>query len=93
MADKDLVDRPDEWERLLREELALEPSPAFAARVRQRVAGTPAFRTFTSNFNLLLKGGQSAQHTGRDVADRRDADGDQIAESCQLPASSASSKC
>jgi len=28
-----------------------------------RVAGVPAFRTFTSNFNLLLKDGQVAQHT------------------------------
>jgi hypothetical protein len=28
-----------------------------------RVPGVPAFRTFTSNFNLLLKDGQVAQHT------------------------------
>lgn len=28
-----------------------------------RVPGVPAFRTFTSNFNLLLKDGQIAQHT------------------------------
>jgi len=27
------------------------------------VPGVPAFRTFTSNFNLLLKDGQVAQHT------------------------------
>ncbi len=38
MADKDLVDLPDDFERLLRQELSIEPSPEFAARVRQRVA-------------------------------------------------------
>lgn len=33
------------------------------ANMSGRVAGVPAFRTFTSNFNLLLKDGQVAQHT------------------------------
>lgn len=38
MADKELVDLPGDFERLLRQELSIEPSPEFAARVRQRVA-------------------------------------------------------
>jgi hypothetical protein len=36
---------------------------ADSAATASRVAGVPAFRTFTSNFNLLLKDGQVAQHT------------------------------
>jgi hypothetical protein len=34
-----------------------------SATPTSRVPGVPAFRTFTSNFNLLLKDGQVAQHT------------------------------
>ena len=34
-----------------------------SAAPTSRVPGVPAFRTFTSNFNLLLKDGQVAQHT------------------------------
>jgi hypothetical protein len=34
-----------------------------SASPTSRVPGVPAFRTFTSNFNLLLKDGQVAQHT------------------------------
>ena len=37
MADKELVDLPGDFERLLRQELSIEPSPEFAVRVRQRV--------------------------------------------------------
>jgi len=36
---------------------------ADSASPASRVPGVPAFRTFTSNFNLLLKDGQVAQHT------------------------------
>ncbi len=36
---------------------------ADSATPTSRVAGVPAFRTFTSNFNLLLRDGQVAQHT------------------------------
>ena len=36
---------------------------ADSASPTSRVPGVPAFRTFTSNFNLLLKDGQVAQHT------------------------------
>lgn len=36
---------------------------ADSATPTSRVAGVPAFRTFTSNFTLLLKDGQVAQHT------------------------------
>lgn len=49
MADRDLVE-PSEWERLLRQELSIEPSSAFAPRVRQRVAAEPqrsAWRPWT----------------------------------------------
>lgn len=38
MADKDVVDFPDDFERLLRQELVVEPSPAFAARVRVQMS-------------------------------------------------------
>jgi hypothetical protein len=34
-----------------------------SATPTSRVPGVPAFRTFTSNFNLLLKDGQTATHT------------------------------
>jgi hypothetical protein len=34
MAEIDRVDLPDDFDRLLRQELSIEPSPAFAARVR-----------------------------------------------------------
>ena len=37
--------------------------PGDPASPTSRVPGVPAFRTFTSNFNLLLKDGQLAQHT------------------------------
>ena len=37
MADKDNLDLSDEIDRLLRHELSIEPSPAFAARVRERL--------------------------------------------------------
>jgi hypothetical protein len=37
MADRDGVDLPDDLDQLLRQELSIEPSPAFAARVRERV--------------------------------------------------------
>lgn len=37
MADDNAVDLPAEFERLLRQELSIEPSPAYAARVRARV--------------------------------------------------------
>ena len=39
------------------------PEKESASTAQSRVNGVPAFRTFTSNFNLLLKDGQSAQHT------------------------------
>ncbi len=38
MADTDVLDLPYEFDRLLRQELSVEPSPAFAVRVRERVA-------------------------------------------------------
>ena len=38
MADKDGVDLPDDFDQLLRQELSVKPSPAFAARIRERVA-------------------------------------------------------
>ena len=37
MADRDIVELSDEFDRLLRDELSIEPSPAFATRVRARV--------------------------------------------------------
>ena len=39
------------------------PEKDGGSAAQSRVSGVPAFRTFTSNFNLLLKSGQSAQHT------------------------------
>jgi len=47
MADKDLVGLPGDLERLLQQELSIEPSPEFAARVRHSVAeqqGAPWWR-------------------------------------------------
>ncbi len=38
MADNEVLDLPDDFDRLLRQELSVEPSPAFAARVRERAA-------------------------------------------------------
>ena len=38
MVDKDVLDLTGDLDRLLRQELSLEPSPAFAARVRERIA-------------------------------------------------------
>ena len=41
MADKDVLELPDELDRLLRQELAIEPSSSFAARVRRHVSEQP----------------------------------------------------
>lgn len=38
MADNERVDLPADFERLLQQELSIEPSPEFAARVRHRIA-------------------------------------------------------
>ena len=38
MADKEFVDLPGDFERLLKQELSIEPSPEFAVGIRQRVA-------------------------------------------------------
>jgi len=39
MADKEVLDLPADFDQLLRQELSVEPSAAFAARVRARVTG------------------------------------------------------
>lgn len=65
MADKEPVDLPGGFEPLLRQELSIEPSPEFAARVRQRVAGQhrtpwwrarwiPAIGTFATVASVVL---------------------------------------
>ena len=38
-------------------------SPRQAVRTPSGLAGIPAFRSFTSTFNVLLKDGQTTQHT------------------------------
>lgn len=52
---------------LFRLELAVSNTSVFipekAASTSPHVEGVPAFRSFTSTFNVLLKDGQSAQHT------------------------------
>ncbi|MEO5895808.1 MAG: hypothetical protein ABIS06_08925 [Vicinamibacterales bacterium] len=55
MAETDPLDLPDDFDRLLRQELSIEPSPAFAARVRAEAAARP--RTIWAGWLLPLAGG------------------------------------
>jgi len=54
MAETDPLDLPDDFDRLLRQELSIEPSPAFAARVRADAAARP--RPFWTAWLLPLAG-------------------------------------
>ncbi|CAN5746502.1 hypothetical protein BH18ACI5_BH18ACI5_05280 [soil metagenome] len=56
MAETDPLDLPDDFDRLLRQELSIEPSPAFAARVRADASSAVRPRAAWTAWLLPLAG-------------------------------------